>query len=233
MFVSYKIKITTGMLLFLLPASILLFSCNSVYTPKRRGYFKIDFPAHQYQVFDQPGYPYTFEYPVYANILRDTSFFEAQPENPWWINIDFPRFNARIYISYKVVGPNSFDKLREDAYKMTFKHSYKASSIEDSIMHTPNGVSGIFFNVGGNAATAKQFFVTDTTKNFLRGALYFDTTPNEDSLGIVNQFLQQDMLHLINTFKWRRILSDDPDHKKSWPRGMEAKAVGAPQTAGH
>jgi len=194
--------------LFFLPVVLLLvsglfYSCNSVYTPRRRGYFKIDFPPHQYQRFDQKGYPYTFEYPVYASIVQDTSFFEARPENPWWINIDFPRFNARIYISYKEIGPNSFDKLREDAYKMTFKHTYKASSIDDSVIRTPGGVSGIFFKVGGNAATAQQFYLTDTTRHFLRGALYFDVAPNEDSLGIVNRFLQADMMHLINTFHWK------------------------------
>jgi len=178
-------------------------SCNSVYTPKRRGYFKIDFPKHEYRVFDQPGFPYTFEYPVYANVLKDSSFFDTVPENPYWINVDFPRFNGRIYISYKAIGPNKFEKLREDAFKMTFKHSLKASSIDQTVIQTPNGVGGIYFNVGGNAATANQFFLTDTTRNFLRGALYFDAAPNEDSLGIVNQFLERDMQHLINTFKWR------------------------------
>lgn len=188
---------------FWLLFAILYCSCNSVYTSKPRGYFKIDFPPHQYQTFDQPGFPYTFEYPVYAAIARDTSFFEKAPENPYWINIDFPRFNARIYISYKDIGSSSFDKLKEDAYKMTFKHSLKATSIDDSIMRTPNGVSGVFFNVGGNAATAKQFYVTDSVKHFLRGALYFDVAPKEDSLGIVNRFLQEDMRHLINTFHWK------------------------------
>jgi len=64
-------------------------------------------------------------------------------------------------------------------------------------------VSGMFFNVAGNAATAKQFFITDSVKHFLRGALYFDATPNEDSLGVVNDFLQVDMKHLINTLKWK------------------------------
>jgi gliding motility-associated lipoprotein GldD len=178
-------------------------SCNSTFTPKPKGYFKIDFPQHQYQQFNQQGYPYSFEYPAYANIVRDTTFFEAKPENPYWINIDFPQFNARIYISYKEIGVNTFDKLKEDAFKMTFKHSYKATSIDDSAMRTPSGVTGIFFNVGGNAATAKQFFVSDSVKHFLRGALYFDTAPNADSLGIVNQFLQTDMMHLINTLKWK------------------------------
>jgi gliding motility-associated lipoprotein GldD len=86
---------------------------------------------------------------------------------------------------------------------MTFKHTSKASSIDQMPIQTKNGIGGMYFSVGGNAATAHQFFVTDTTKNFLRGALYFDTTPNEDSLKPVNDFLQQDMVHLINTFRWR------------------------------
>jgi gliding motility-associated lipoprotein GldD len=86
---------------------------------------------------------------------------------------------------------------------MSYKHTYKASSIDDSLMKTPLGVTGVFFTVGGNAATAKQFFVSDSVRYFLRGALYFDTTPNEDSLGIVNQFLQEDMKHMINTLQWK------------------------------
>jgi gliding motility-associated lipoprotein GldD len=193
-----------GFSLILLLCWCILGACNSGYTPRPRGYFKISFPPHQYQRFDQAGYPYTFEYPVYANILRDTSFFDARPENPYWINIDFARFNARIYISYKEIGKNNFDKLKEDAYKMSYKHTYKATSIDDSVMKTPFGVSGIFFTVGGNAATAKQFFVSDSVKHFLRGALYFNTAPNEDSLSIVNQFLQEDMNHLINTLQWKK-----------------------------
>lgn len=190
---------------WLLPVIALLFACNSDYVIKRRGYFKIDFPPHRYQLFDRPGFPYVFEYPVYARVNRDTSFFDDKPENPYWINIDFPRFHGKIYISYKEIGPhaNDFDKLVKDAFTLTYKHTYKATDIEDSLMHTPNGVTGIFFDVAGNAATAKQFFVTDSVSHFLRGALYFDASPNEDSLGIVNRFLQVDMKHLINTLKWR------------------------------
>ncbi|HEX4850930.1 MAG TPA: hypothetical protein VFV08_09000 [Puia sp.] len=183
--------------------SFIFGSCNHPYTPKPTGYFRIPFPSHEYQTFNQPDFPYSFEYPVYANVVRDTSFFEDKPENPYWINIDFPRFRARIYMSYKEVNHN-FDKLRDDAYKMTYKHTYKATSIEDSLMQTPLGLHGVFFSVGGNAATAKQFFVSDSVKNFLRGALYFDSTPNEDSLSIVNQFLQEDMHHLINTLRWKK-----------------------------
>jgi len=188
--------------LFFYSPFFIILSCNSNYSPKPRGYFRIQFPDHAYQSFNQPDFPYSFEYPTYGKIIRDTAFFGDKPENPYWINVDFPRFHARIYISYKQVE-NNFDKLREDAYKMTYKHTYKASSIEDSLINTPLGVHGIFFNVGGNAATAKQFFVSDTTRHFLRGALYFDSTPNADSLSIVNDFLQQDMNHLINSLRWK------------------------------
>ena len=178
-------------------------ACNSTYTVKRKGYFRIDFPEHAYRVFDKPGYPYTFEYPVYAEVVQDSTFFEDKPENPYWINVDFPRFNGKIYISYKDVGKTEITKLVNDAFNLTYKHTTKATEINDSLMHTPAGLTGIFFNVGGNAATAKQFFVTDSSKHFLRGALYFDATPNEDSLGIVNDFLQVDMKHLINTLQWK------------------------------
>jgi len=189
-----------------LPLVVLFVSvvaCNSTYTPKRKGYFKIEFPKHEYKVFDQAGYPYTFEYPVYANIVKDTTFFEDKPENPYWINIEFPRLNGKIYISYKEVGKNDLNKLVNDAFNMTYKHSTRATEIVDSTIRTKNGVSGVFFSVGGNAATAKQFFVTDSVKHFLRGALYFDASPDADSISVVNNFVEEDMKHLINTFRWK------------------------------
>ena len=178
-------------------------SCNSDYTIKQKGYFKIDLPERKYVTFDKPGYPYTFEYPAYSNVVQDSTFFEDQPDNPYWVNIEFPSLNGKIYISYKDVRKNEIDKLVDDAFKLTYKHTTKATSIKDSLMRTPNGITGIFFKVGGNAATARQFFITDSTKHFLRGALYFDSTPNADSLGVVNDFLEEDMKHLINTLRWK------------------------------
>ncbi|MEO7310199.1 MAG: hypothetical protein ABIX01_07380 [Chitinophagaceae bacterium] len=190
---------------YLLPAICYfpLASCNSNFVPKDRGYFAIPLPQHQYKSFDEPGYPYSFEMPVYAKVVKDTTFFEDKPENPWWINIDFPQFNGRIYISYKDLVHNDFGKMVNDAFKMTYKHTSKATSIEDSKIATPNGVHGVFFKVGGNAATGQQFFLTDSARHFLRGALYFDATPNEDSLAPVSNFLREDLQHLINTFKWK------------------------------
>ena len=201
---------------------ILVISCNSSYTSRKRGYFDIPLPQHSYKSFNKEGFPYSFEYPVYAKVVKDSTFFDSNPENPYWINIDFPQFNARIFLSYKIIGGiaiykikhmngvykdssgiNQFDKMVNDAFTLTNKNEAVATSINDSAFKTANGISGVFFKVGGNAATAKQFFMSDTAKNFIRGALYFDTTPNADSLKPVQNFLQADIEHLINTFRWR------------------------------
>lgn len=202
--------------------AIWIISCNSTYTSKKEGYFKIDFPTKAYTTFNDSSYPYTFEYPLYARISKDSSYFKGGAKNPYWININFPSLNGTIYISYKniggtslykvknpngtyrdSIGKNDFEKMVNDSYDLTYKNEIKAYSIQDSVMHTPNHITGIFFTLSGNVATAKQFFLSDTLHHFLRGALYFDATPNEDSLRPVNAFLQDDMKHLINTLKWK------------------------------
>ncbi|MBL0233621.1 MAG: hypothetical protein IPQ08_08140 [Chitinophagaceae bacterium] len=183
----------------------LVLSCNSDYSAgKKKGYFRIELPAKKYQQFNMPGYPYSFEYPVYGNVVRDTVFFNDKAGD-YWINIDIPKLGGRIHISYKPINSeNQFDSLVRDGFKMAYKqHVDVSTGILDSQMRTPNGVEGIYFSLKGNTATANQFFLTDSTKHFLRGALYFDATPNEDSLSIVNDFLKEDLKHLINTLKWK------------------------------
>lgn len=197
-------KISLLNFLILVTCALFLYSCNSGYTQgKRKGYFKIDFPEKKYQVFNWPGYPYSFEYPAYANIIKDTTFFDDKAGD-YWINIDIPQLAGRIHVSYKPINArNNFDSLVRDGFKMAYKqHVNMATGINDSLIRTPNGVEGIYFSLGGNTATANQFFLTDSTRHFLRGALYFDAAPNADSLSIVNEFLKKDLQHLINTLKW-------------------------------
>src|SRR5690606_12490231 len=148
-------------------------------------------------------YPYSFEYTVYGEVSKDSTFFDTKAGD-WWINIDFPQFKGRFYVTYKPVTANTFDSLSNDGFKMVYKKNTDISTgIADSVMHTDNGVEGIYFSLSGNTATANQFFLTDSSRHFLRGALYFDASPNEDSLQIVNDFLKQDLKHLINTLNWR------------------------------
>lgn len=182
----------------------ILLSCNTDYVQKPRGYYKIELPEKKYQVFDQASYPYSFEYPVYGTVVKDSLFFDQKTENDYWINIEFPQFNGRIHLSYKEIGLNKFDSLVNDAFTMSYKqHTYKASAIQPEPFSTPAGYGGVYFTLKGNAATGNQFFITDSTKHFLRGALYFNATPNADSLQPVNDFLKKDVQHLINTLKWK------------------------------
>lgn len=186
--------------------ALFITSCDEEnYTPKQRGYYKIDFPQREYRTFNQPTYPYTFDYPVYADIVKDTMFFDQKTENPWWINIDFKGLGGKVYLSYKEINnKNMLNKMIEDSYQMSYFHTKKADYINEPEFHTANNVNGLFYEVGGNAASAFQFFATDSVKHFMRGALYFDVTPNADSLKPVNEFLIEDIRHIVNSLKWTR-----------------------------
>jgi gliding motility-associated lipoprotein GldD len=201
---SWQLIVGSKVFYCLLSVVCCLFACNSDFVQKERGYFKIELPQKKYQLFNSPEFPYTFEYPVYGNIQRDSFFFDEIAENPYWINIEFPQFDGELHLSYKEIGKNKFDTLVDDAFKMAYKqHTSRASGIDPIKFELPNNVSGIYFSLKGNAATANQFFATDSTTHFLRGSLYFNATPNEDSLRPVNIFLREDMQHLINTLRWK------------------------------
>ena len=177
----------------------------TTFTPKPRGYARVEFPAHEYQKFSDPDFPYSFEYPVYGRIVKDTLFFGQKPDNPYWLNIEFPSIGGIFYISYKpVTSEEPLDKLIEDAHQMSFTaHSKRADFIEPAPFVYNDNVFGILYTVGGNAASAYQFIATDSVKHFVRGALYFDVSPNADSLRPANEFLKKDMMHLLQTLQWK------------------------------
>ncbi len=182
---------------------LLVIACNSPFIPKEKGYANFIFPEKSYQNFNLPAYPYSFEYPTYANIDNQINYFGKNKSKDAWINIQFPKLNGTLYVSYKIIHSKQLDTLINDAYKFASNHSNKASYIADSVFTTEIGVHGVFFHIGGDVATAYQFFLTDSTTHFFRGALYFNTTPNADSLSIYNDFLFKDVQHMVNTFKWK------------------------------
>lgn len=173
-------------------------------TPKPKGYFKLDLPdKHEYQTFDDPNFPFTFEYPVYGKITQDTNLV-LQENADGWLNVSFKDYKATIYLSYKPISDvYPFGRLVNESFTLSYKHDKKADYIKTSDIVTPNDLKGVVYQVGGNAASAHQFFITDSTKNFIRGSLYFDVLPNADSLRPANDFLKEDMLHLVNTMKFK------------------------------
>lgn len=186
--------------------SIALFACRpEEYTPKPRGFARIDTPAkHSYTLFDQSGFPYSFEYPTYASISRDTQFFMEKKENPYWININFSGMGGVIYLSYTPVqGRASFLKLLEDAHFMSFYHTKRADYQNDFSFKNEYGVQGYLYEWGGNAASRYQFVATDSLHHFIRGALYFNCTPNADSLKPLNDFVKTDIQQILKTIRWK------------------------------
>lgn len=181
-------------LLFLL-VLIIAASCNRAYTPKPHGYFRIDFPEKKYINYESD-YPYFFKYPAYSRIID-------YKKDSAWINIYYPDNNAVIYLTYKEVNNNINDYL-EETRRFVYKHTLKADAISETpFINYEESVYGILYDIKGNAASSINFFVTDSTQHFMRGALYFNTKPNKDSLAPVVDFIRTDIVYLMESFEWK------------------------------
>jgi len=201
----HKAKIA-GLFYFLpLFATLLLSSCHGDYTPKPKAYPRVVFPERQYEMYDPKDCPFKFEKPVYANVTNDTIFFGQKIMSiDCWLNVNFPSLNGTINLTYKDINDSmKLERLIEDAHKMSFKHTTKADYIDEIRIQNDHGVGGILYDVGGNAASNVQFFLTDSTKHFLRGALYFNSEPNTDSMAPVVTFVKEDMKRMLKTFQWK------------------------------
>ena len=176
-----------------------LVSCDPEYTPKPKGYNRIDLPAPKYQPL-QEKHPYFFEYSAYAKILRDSS----RLNEPHWINVYYPQHKANVQITYKAINNNEkvFYDLVNDARKLTSKHEIKAYSIDETTLKTPKGQTAFVFELTGEVPSQFQFYVSDTTEHFLRGALYFRTATANDSLAPVIEYIKKDVVHMLNTLEW-------------------------------
>lgn len=192
-------KIRSLIILFVI--AIFAAACGgNDFSPKPRGYFRIEFPKKEYQDYTQ-GCPFTFQYPKYTKIEADRS----PGAKPCWQNIQYPQFNATLHLSYQPIkSTKEFNELIEDAHKLSFKHTVKATSIDEGVIRYPDRkVYGIYYTIEGNAASSAQFFLTDSTKHYLRGALYFNSEPRLDSIQPVLTFIKKDVDVMIKSFKWK------------------------------
>ena len=198
-----KLKRTSILVLFILLSAS--FGCREVAVPKPKGHFRIDLPKRQYILYnDRTGIngkiPLSFEYPAYGHL----TFQEEIGSKPGWFNIEFPFYKAKIYLTYKDVN-NDLDSLMEASYQLNVKyHITKADAINEQVFsNRENKVYGILYDLKGNTASAVEFYVTDSLTHYLRGSLYFAAEPNADSLAPVIDFFRDDIIHLIETLKWK------------------------------
>lgn len=180
---------------------IILSSCGEEQRPlpKPKGYFRIDLPEKDYVKVDTLQ-RYAFEAPSYALLTNDP----FAPEEKNWVNVEMPNFKASIHLTHKEVKGNLGEYL-EDVHTMLTKHLQKANGMNDSLIINPDRkVYGMMIEMDGKGvATPLQFYLTDSTDNFVRGALYFNFVPNNDSMQPVIEYIRQDIDRMIGTFEWK------------------------------
>jgi len=183
-------------ILILILLSALILSCGQKpSTPKPKGYFRIDFPKHEYKIYDDDC-PFKFELPVYSFIIKER-------EEYCWMDFYFPVYKATIYLTYKQVN-NNLVELLDDNHEFIYKHTVKADAINERRFENDSlRVYGFYYELKGNTATPVQFFLTDSINHFIRGSLYFSTSPNKDSLKPVIDFISEDIIHFMESFRWK------------------------------
>lgn len=187
-----------GTLFFLV--TILISACTKDYQPKPKGYNRLVLPAEEYRL-SPDSLPYQFEYSTSARLLRDSSWISEK----YWIEIYYPLLKANIHITYKRLNNKEefLKALLNDSYNLTSKQQIKASAIDELITVTPSGKTAVIAEIAGEVPTQLQFTMTDSSRNFLRGALYFNTAVQNDSLAPAIEFMKKETLHFINTLQWK------------------------------
>jgi gliding motility-associated lipoprotein GldD len=186
-------------ILILFGIGLLMLSCEKQYLPKPLGYNRLELPAPSYHLLPDT-LPYSFEYSIHSRLLDDSSAINE----PYWIELYYPMLKANIHITYKQLNRDQklLKEFMDDAYKLTSKHQIKAYAINEVITKTPSGKTAVIAELEGEVPSQFQFTITDSTKNFLRGALYFNTKVQNDSLAPAIEYMKKDIMHLINTLEW-------------------------------
>lgn len=204
------------MLRFLLTGGIAAFifcACTTDFLPKPLGYNRLFLPEPSYRPTPD-SLPYSFEYSRHAKLLDDTSYISERN----WVEIYYPEMKANIHITYKEVhSPQELKELVNDAFVLTAKQQIKARAIDEAVITTPNGKQVVIAEVSGEVPSQFQFTMTDTTRNFLRGAVYFFTKVNNDSLAPAIDYMKKEAMHLINTVRFKK---DGPPVSPAWRKEL-------------
>ncbi len=175
-------------------------SCQDEYIPKPIGNFRIDIPEYSYVPFHHPNIPYSFDVADYVIVKRQMH------KDSNWVNIEYSPYKATLFITYHDMDTTLASYI-EDCHDLAYKHTPKATNIiPEPIVRSENKVYGLMYFIEGNeAASPLNFYLTDSVNYFLRGALYFNTEPRNDSLQPVIKAIEKDVIQLVNTFKYKNL----------------------------
>ncbi len=186
---------------FLLLIVICCISCRNDPVPKPKAFLRLEYPAHKY-VQIQQDLPFTFEKNIFAKDVSNIKI--SNDQKSYSLDISYPSLKGTIYITYKEIINKNLEPYLIDAQNITQKHSQRADEIvEQPYLNFENKVFGMFYEVGGNAASQSQFYVTDSINHFLTGSLYFYAKPNYDSILPAADYLKKDIQHIMETIRWK------------------------------
>lgn len=209
----------------LIAVTTILIGCGgNDYSPKPQAYLRIDMPEHTYWLVDslctQPGdtltdgtdtmvaitgscktFPFTFEANECIEIKEKDSH-----KGEKWIDLKYPQWDGVVFLTYKhLSGPEDLRGQTDTSTRLMESHYQFASGIDEQLFESDDHtVHAVRWHIKGkNVASSYQFYATDSLHHFLRGALYINRTPNNDSLAPVLEYLQADIDHLIETLRWK------------------------------
>ena len=171
-------------------------ACNERFTPKPTGYLRIDLEQKTDSLFTPQNCQFSFITANYFNL-------KYKPKSNCWIDLKYPKHHATIHLTYKEVNDNIFELL-EESRNIVYKHTVKADAInEKKYLNKEHNTYGTLYDIHGETASAVQFQLTDSISHFIRGALYFEINPNQDSLKPIIQYLREDIIKLMETLLWK------------------------------
>jgi gliding motility-associated lipoprotein GldD len=196
---------------FFIPLISLLFSqysCSSDYTPKPRAYFYIDTPEAVYHSFHFPDSADThtknlpFAFDISDRVVVENVIDSLRTK---WFDLNYRHYNARIYCSYFSINEESFPVKADESRRLAYFHELKADGVEEQAFSNPeNKVYGLIYEIKGNVASPVQFVITDSVSSFFRGSLYFNNSPNTDSVAPVLAYINKDIQIIMESFRWKQ-----------------------------
>ncbi len=181
--------------------SFTILSCGDDPIPKPKAFLRLEYPEATYAKVESD-MPFTFEKNVHA---KDKVTIKKTGDNEsYGLDIEYPPLKGTIYLTYKKVSKDNLTSYLRDAQNFTQKHTQKADEIIEQVYdNDERKVYGMFYEIGGNAASQSQFYVTDSMNHFVTGSLYFYAKPNYDSILPAADYLKKDIQHIMETVKWK------------------------------
>ncbi|MDU8884929.1 gliding motility lipoprotein GldD [Yeosuana sp. MJ-SS3] len=182
--------------------TVVFFSCGNDPVPKPKAFLRLEYPEANYDKA-LTDLPFTFEKNILATKISSNQI-ESDTES-YGVTLEYPALKGTIFLTYKTITTHeNLIAFLKDAQNFTQKHTIKADEIIEQIYENDiRKVYGMFYEVGGNAASQSQFYVTDSVKHFLTGSLYFYAKPNYDSILPAANYLQKDIKHIMETVEWK------------------------------